>query len=82
MQILQSRMHLNLELQITGFSNMVDTGSDRAPVAGARRGHHSCAGAGQRGEGQSGTQLTLELNTHVLGNERPSVINELVILYM
>ena len=31
---------------------------------------------------KSGTQLTLELNTHVVGSERPSVINELVILYM
>jgi hypothetical protein len=29
-----------------------------------------------------GIQLTLEVVTHVVGSERPSVINDLVILYM
>jgi hypothetical protein len=29
-----------------------------------------------------GTQLTLELTTHVVGQDRPSVINDLVILYL
>jgi hypothetical protein len=31
---------------------------------------------------KSGTQLVLEVHTHVVGAERPSVINDLVILYM
>ncbi len=84
-QILQSRMQLNLGYEITGFSNMVNYGSDRlrfpAPVpAGATI--HSRARVKRVEQVKSGTQLTLELNTHVLGNERPSVINELVILYM
>lgn len=84
-QILQSRMQLNLEYEITGFSNMVNYGSDRlrfpAPVpAGSII--HSRARVKRVERVKSGTQLTLELNTHVLGSERPSVINELVILYM
>lgn len=84
-QILQSRMQLNLGYEITGFSNMVNYGSDRlrfpAPVpAGATI--HSRARVKRVERVKSGTQLTLELNTHVLGSERPSVINELVILYM
>ena len=84
-QILQSRMQLNLGYEITGFSNMVNYGSDRlrfpSPVpAGATI--HSRARVKRVEQVKSGTQLTLELNTHVLGNERPSVINELVILYM
>ena len=84
-QILQSRMQLNLGYEITGFSNMVNYGSDRlrfpAPVpAGATI--HSRARVKRVEQVKSGTQLTLELNIHVLGNERPSVINELVILYM
>lgn len=84
-QILQSRMQLNLGYEITGFSNMVNYGSDRlrfpAPVpAGATI--HSRARVKRVEQVKSGTQLTLELNTHVLGSERPSVINELVILYM
>ena len=84
-QILQSRMQLNLGYEITGFSNMVNYGSDRlrfpSPVpAGATI--HSRARVKRVEQVKSGTQLTLELNTHVLGSERPSVINELVILYM
>ena len=84
-QILQSRMQLKLDYEITGFSNMVNYGSDRlrfpAPVpAGSTI--HARARVKKVEKVKSGTQLTLELNTHVLGNERPSVINELVILYM
>ena len=84
-QILQSRMKLNLGYEITGFSNMVNYGSDRlrfpAPVpAGSTI--HARARVKRVERVKSGTQLTLELNTHVLGSERPSVINELVILYM
>lgn len=84
-QILQSRMQLKLDYEITGFSNMVNYGSDRlrfpAPVpAGSII--HSRARVKRVERVKSGTQLTLELNTHVLGSERPSVINELVILYM
>ena len=84
-QILQSRMQLKLDYEITGFSNMVNYGSDRlrfpAPVpAGSTI--HARARVKRVERVKSGTQLTLELNTHVLGSERPSVINELVILYM
>ncbi|MES2870489.1 MAG: OB-fold domain-containing protein [Pseudomonadota bacterium] len=84
-QILQSRMKLNLGYEITGFSNMVNYGSDRlrfpSPVpAGSTI--HARARVKRVERVKSGTQLTLELNTHVLGSERPSVINELVILYM
>ena len=84
-QILQSRMKLNLGYEITGFTKMVNYGSDRlrfpAPVpAGSTI--HARARVKRVERVKSGTQLTLELNTHVLGSERPSVINELVILYM
>ena len=84
-QILQSRMKLILGYEITGFSNMINYGSDRlrfpAPVpAGSTI--HARARVKRVERVKSGTQLTLELNTHVVGSERPSVINELVILYM
>ena len=84
-QILQSKLKLNLGFEITGFSNMVNYGSDRlrfpSPVpAGSTI--HARARVRKVERVKSGTQLTLELNTHVLGSERPSVINELVILYM
>jgi len=84
-QVLQSRLKLRLGYEITGFGTMVNYGSDRlrfpAPVpAGARI--HARARVKQVARGKRGTQLTLEVNTHVVGSDRPSVINDLVILYM
>ncbi|WP_455885898.1 bifunctional OB-fold nucleic acid binding domain-containing protein/MaoC family dehydratase [Pseudomonas rustica] len=84
-QVLQSRLKLALGYEITGFSTMVNYGSDRlrfpAPVpAGSRV--HARARVKQVARVKRGTQLTLEVNTHVVGSDRPSVINDLVILYM
>ena len=84
-QVLQSRMKIPLGFEVTGFTNMVNYGSDRlrfpSPVpAGSRihaRGRVKAVEIGKRG-----TQLTLELNIHVVGSERPAVINDLVVLYM
>ncbi|MDD2058926.1 OB-fold domain-containing protein [Pseudomonas sp. GD03860] len=83
-QVLQSRMKLALGFEITGFTTQINYGSDRlrfpAPVpAGARI--HARARVKAVQVQPRGTQLTLELHTHVLGQERPSVINDLVILY-
>lgn len=84
-QILQSRFKLALGYEITGFTNMVNYGSDRlrfpAPVpAGSRI--HMRARVKSVTRVKSGTQVTLEMNIHVVGSERPSVINDQVILYM
>lgn len=83
-QVLQSRMKLALGFEITGFTTQINYGSDRlrfpAPVpAGARI--HARARVKAVQVQPRGTQLTLELHTHVVGQERPSVINDLVILY-
>lgn len=84
-QILQSRLKVPLGFEVTGFNNMVNYGSDRlrfpAPVpAGSRI--HARARVKSVEKLAKGMQLTLEITTHVVGNERPSVINDLVILYM
>jgi len=50
------------------------------PPAGARI--HARARVKSVDRLKSGTQLVLEVHTHVVGAERPSVINDLVILYM
>ncbi|MRF40589.1 acyl dehydratase [Escherichia coli] len=83
-QVLQSRLKLALGFEITGFTTQINYGSDRlrfpAPVpAGSRI--HARARLKAVELNQRGTQLTLEINTHVVGQERPSVINDLVILY-
>ena len=84
-QVLQSRMKLALGFEISGFSTQINYGSDRlrfpAPVpAGSRI--HSRARVKKVEILARGTQLTLELNIHVVGQDRPSVINDLVILYI
>ena len=83
-QVLQSRMKLALGFEITGFATQINYGSDRlrfpAPVPAGARIHSRARVKGVELLGR-GTQLTLEINIHVLGQERPSVINDLVILY-
>ena len=84
-QVLQSRMKLALGFEISGFTTQINYGSDRlrfpAPVpAGSRI--HSRARVKKVELLPRGTQLTLELNIHVVGQDRPSVINDLVILYI
>ncbi|MEP3562302.1 MAG: OB-fold domain-containing protein [Marinobacter sp.] len=84
-QILMSRLKVDLGYEITGFTNMVNYGSERlrfpSPVpAGSlihARGRVKSVERSRRG-----TQLVLELNVHVVGQERPAVINDLIILYM
>lgn len=84
-QVLASRLQLPLDWEVTGFRNMVNYGSDRlrfaAPVpAGCRI--HARARVKAVERVKSGTQLTLQIDTHVVGQDRPSVVNDIVILYM
>lgn len=84
-QVLISRLTLPMDYEITDFNNMVNYGSDRlrfaAPVLSGSRIHARCrVKAVERVK--SGVQMTMEINIHVVGQDRPSVINDLVILYM
>ena len=84
-QILQSRFQIPMDYEVTGFNNMVNYGSDKlrfpSPVpAGAKIHMRNRVKAVEASS--SGTRLTLEMHTHVVGQERPSVINEIVIQYM
>ena len=84
-QVLQSRLRIPLDYEVVGFNNMVNYGSDRlrfpAPVpAGSRI--HARTRVKSVEKLPKGMQLTMEIVTHVVGSERPSVINDLVILYM
>ena len=84
-QVLVSRLQLPLDWELTGFTNMVNYGSDRlrfpTPVpSGCRIRARSRVKDVQ--QVRSGVQLTMEINVHVVGQDRPSVINDLVVLYM
>lgn len=85
-QVLASRLQMPLDYEITDFTNMVNYGSDRlrfpTPVpAGCRIHARSRIKAVE--PARRGVQVTMELDIHVVGqDERPSVINDLVVLYM
>ncbi len=84
-QVLMSRMQVPLDFEVSGFTNMVNYGSERlrfpSPVpAGSLI--HSRARVKSVEVLKRGTQMVLEINVHIVGQERPAVINELVILYM
>ncbi|SFU14021.1 MaoC/PaaZ C-terminal domain-containing protein [Pseudomonas marincola] len=84
-QVLMSRMQVPLSFEVTGFNNMVNYGSERlrfpSPVpAGSLL--HSRVRVKSVEVLPKGTQMIMEFNIHVVGQERPAVINDLAILYM
>jgi len=84
-QVLASQLRIPLDFEVVDFNNMVNYGSDRlrfpTPVpSGCKIRARSRIKSVE--QVKSGVQLTMELNIHVVGQERPSVINDLVILYM
>jgi hypothetical protein len=84
-QALVSRLKLPLDFEVTDFTNMVNYGSDRlrfaAPVPSGCRIHARCRVKAVE-PAKSGVQLTMEIAIHVVGSDRPSVLNDQVILYM
>ena len=84
-QVLTSRLMMPMDFEVTGFNNIVNYGSDRlrfpTPVPSGCRIHGRYRIKSVEAV-KSGTQLTMEINIHVVGQDRPSVINDLVMLYM
>lgn len=84
-QVLVSKLKMPMDFEITDFRNIVNYGSDRlrfaTPVpAGCRI--HARYRIKSVEQIKSGVQLTMEINVHGVGQDRPSVINDLVMLYM
>jgi uncharacterized OB-fold protein/acyl dehydratase len=84
-QVLASRLKMPMDFEVVGFTNIVNYGSDRlrfpSPVPAGCRIHGRYRIKAVEAV-KSGTQLTMEINIHVVGQDRPSVINDLVMLYM
>lgn len=84
-QVLASRLTMPMDFEVVGFGNIVNYGSDRlrfpSPVPAGCRIHGRYRIKSVEAV-KSGTQLTMEINIHVVGQDRPSVINDLVMLYM
>lgn len=84
-QVLASQLRIPLDYEVVDFNNMVNYGSDRlrfpSPVpSGCKIRARARIKAVE--QVKSGVQATMELNIHVVGQDRPAVINDLVILYM
>jgi hypothetical protein len=84
-QALASRLKMPIDYEVVDFRNIVNYGSDRlrfmAPVPSGSRIHGRCRVKAVE-PAKSGVQVTLEIAIHVVGSDRPSVLNELVMLYM
>ena len=84
-QSLVSRLDIAMPIDVTGYRNMVNYGSDRvrypSPVPAGSRIHGRCRMKQARAV-EAGTLVTFEMHVHVVGNDRPCVINELLVLYM
>lgn len=84
-QILMSRLKIPMAYEVTGFNNIVNYGSDRlrfpSPVPSGVK-IYARSRVKAVSQVKSGTQVTLEICTHIVGHDRPSVINDLVMLYM
>ncbi len=84
-QSLVNRLKMPMEFEVTDFNNIVNYGSDRlrfsTPVpAGCRI--HARYRIKSVEQVKSGVQVTMEINIHCVGQDRPSVVNDLVMLYM
>ena len=84
-QALASRLQMPIDYEVVDFRKIGQYGSDRlrvlAPVPRGSRIHGRCRVKAVEAA-KSGVQVTLELAIHVVGSDRPSVLNELVMLYM
>jgi acyl dehydratase len=84
-QSLVGRLSMPMPFEVTGFRNMANYGSDRlrfpTPVPADSRIHGRSRFTEVKAV-PAGTLLTLDIHIHVLGNDRPSVTNAVLVLYM
>ena len=83
--VLMSRMRSSPGWEVTGYNNIVNYGSDKLRFSGAvpvgSRIHlHNRVKAVSKEP--KGTKLTLETHIHVVGQERPALIYDLMLIYM
>ncbi|WP_027996452.1 OB-fold domain-containing protein [Simplicispira psychrophila] len=84
-QVLTSQLKMPMDFEVTDFTNIVNYGSDRlrfaTPVPSGCRihGRYRIKSVEQL---KRGVQVVMEINIHCVGQDRPSVINDLVMLYM
>ena len=84
-QSLTSRLRMPLDYEVVDFNNMVNYGSDRLRFAAPVPSGCSIHGRFRIKAVEpvkAGVQMTMEIAIHVVGQDRPSVLNDQIILYM
>jgi acyl dehydratase len=83
--ILLPKMKTAPTWEITGFNNMLNYGSDKLRFTGAvpvGSKIHARNRVKSVEAQPKGTRVTMEQNVHVVGQERPALVYELVFIYM
>ena len=83
--VLISRMRGTPTYEIIGYNNILNYGSDKLRFTGAvpvGSRIHSRSRVKAVGRLPKGTRMTLETQVHVVGQERPALVYEIVIIYM
>ena len=83
--VLMSRMRSSPGWEVTGYNNILNYGSDKLRFSGAvpvgSRVHLRNRVKAVSKE-PKGTKLTLETHIHVVGQERPALVYDLMLIYM
>ncbi len=83
--ILLPKMPTPLPFEVTGFNNMLNIGSDKLRFTGVVPANSKiyCRSRLKAVAGSAkGTTLTLEQQVHVVGEERPALVYEMMFMYM
>lgn len=84
-QSLIGRLNMPMPFEVIGYRNMVNYGSERLrfpnPVPAGSRIHARSRFTRVRAV-PAGTLMMLEIHIHIVGSDRPSVTNSVLILYM
>ena len=79
-------LKLNSSFQIVGFGNATNYGSDKlrfiSPVPAGAKIHGRVRLASVSARAKGGTQITQEVAVHVVGNDRPALIYNMIVLFL
>ena len=78
------RLHGSASWKLTGYGNATNYGANKlrfvSPVRAGAKIHARSRLVGVEAK-PKGTQITQEINVHVVGEDRPALIYEMVVLY-
>lgn len=83
--VLLPKMLTPQNFEVTGFKNMLNVGSDKLRFTGivpVNSKVHCCSRVKAITGNAKGTTVTMEQHVHVVGEERPALVYEMMFMYM